>query len=75
MHTENADDNQVRWVYACCGASPRLRSRFWGSMLLLLGGLGVLSSVMPLQGIGKYVLPAFLALWGVFILWNVLRSR
>ncbi len=73
MNTENANTRQAE--YFCCCARPRLRALFWGSALLLLGSLGVLGNLVPLQGVGKYVLPAFLALWGAILLWNALRSR
>ncbi len=75
MNVENTNANWGQTAYFCCGIGPRLRSLFWGSALLLLGSLGALGNFVPLQGVGKYILPAFLALWGVFLLGNALRSR
>ena len=67
MSTKSTDETQSQ--YACwCGASGRARAVFWGSILVLLGGLGLLGAFVPLHNLAQYLLPAFLILWGGFIL-------
>ena len=72
MNNENISQNQS--LQTCCGASTGRRSAFWGSLLLVLGTLGLLSNIFPFQHLGGYILPAFLMLSGGFILFNLRRS-
>ncbi len=72
MDIENSTKNQA--AQACCRASAPGRSAFWGILLVILGGLGLLSNLVPLHNIGGYILPALLMLWGGFILFNSRRS-
>ena len=75
MNTQNINEDKVRYVAACCGPNGAWRSAFWGSVLILLGGLGLLSTFVPLQNVGRSVLPALLVLWGGFILFRRGRVR
>lgn len=61
---EGAKNECICW----CGASAGVRAFFWGILLVLLGSLGLLQIFVPIQGLGMYLLPAFLILWGGFIL-------
>ena len=72
MNTENTNQNQSTQV--CCGASAGWWAAFWGIVLVALGGLGLLSNFVPFQHFGGYILPAFLLLWGAFILINTRRG-
>ncbi len=72
MDIENTTKNQSAQV--CCGTTSGWRSAFWGIILVILGGLGLLSNLVPIQHLGGYILPALLVLWGGFILIKSLRS-
>ena len=72
MNSENT--NQKPYSRTCCGASTGRWTAFWGILLVILGGLGLLSNFFPLQHLGGYILPAFLLLWGAFILFNLRQS-
>lgn len=72
MNTENT--NLKPSTQVCCGASAGWHAAFWGVALVALGGLGLLSNFVPLQHLGGYILPAFLMLWGAFIMINARRG-
>lgn len=73
MNTKSEDETKVQYVAVCC---PPCTSRmaFWGIFLVLLGASGLLSALMPLQQLGRYILPAFLLLWGGYLLFAWLRA-
>lgn len=74
MDTPNSNDTKIKVVSVCCAPSAGWAA-FWGILLITLGGLGLLSTVVPLQSIGRYILPALLVLWGGTILFNLRQAR
>jgi hypothetical protein len=73
MNTSNASETKTKYVCMCCAPGAG-QAVFWGILLVLLGGLGLLSAFMPLVHVGDYVLPAFLVVWGAYILFSLRRS-
>ncbi len=74
MNTQDKNETNVQYLAVCCCGPNTRRAIFWGIVLILLGGLGLLSTFVPLQHLGKYILPAFLLLWGSYILWDRRRE-
>lgn len=70
MNTQNSGENNVKYIAVCC-----VPNAFWGILLVLLGGIGLIGAFIPLQHIGQYVLPAFLVLWGGYLLVNLRQAR
>jgi hypothetical protein len=70
MNTSNASETKTKYVGMCCAPSAG-GAIFWGILLVLLGGLGLLSAIMPLEHLARYILPAFLVLWGGYILFSL----
>jgi hypothetical protein len=68
----NLSDGQSAGV--CCAPRSGRRSIFWGSLLLLLGGFGLLSILFPDQQLGRVLGPAFLLLWGGALLLGARRT-
>ena len=73
MNTNSEDETKVKYVAVCCPPGTSWTA-FWGIFLVLLGALGLLTSFMPLQQLGRYILPAFLLLWGGYLLFAWLRA-
>ncbi len=71
MDNQNVNTNRS-YLPACCGAG---QAAFWGILLVLLGGFGLLSTVFPLQHLWQYVLPAFLLIWGGYLLVSLRLNR
>jgi len=69
MDNPNSNDRNTVYIYGCCAPGTG-RAVFWGIALVLLGGLGLLSAFVPFQHLGRYILPAFLLLWGGYILFS-----
>ena len=69
MDNPNVNDSKTVYVYGCCAPGTG-QAVFWGIVLILLGGLGLISAFAPLQHLGRYILPAFLVLWGIDILFS-----
>ncbi len=76
MNTTDVNKTNQEVVAMCCCCAPsRVWAAFWGIVLISLGGLSLVNTVIPLQNVGRYILPAFLILWGGFILFNLRRTR
>lgn len=75
MNTEKDLENKMQVVAVCCGACRGWRAAYWGIVLVLLGGLGLLSAFVPLQDLGRIIFPALLVLWGGYILLGIRRAR
>jgi len=73
MNTKSENETKMQFVAVCCAPSTGWKA-FWGIFLVLLGALGLLSTFMPLQHLGHYLLPAFLLLWGGYLLYAWLRA-
>ena len=69
MDSQDRSESKAQYVAVCCcpGAG---RATFWGILLVLFGALGLLSIVLPSVNLGRYLLPAFLILWGTYLLFG-----
>jgi hypothetical protein len=74
MNTHPVNPANPQSGAVCCGPLSARRAAFWGSVLLLLGGLGLLSVLFPAQPLGRFILPAFLLLWGGGLLLGTRRT-
>ncbi len=74
MDTQNNNETKVQYVPVCCAPGSGWAA-FWVILLILLGGLGLLSTFVPAQHLGRYILPAFLLLWGGYLLLNLRQVR
>ncbi len=74
MNTQKTDENNVKVIAVCCGTGARWMA-FWGIILVLLGGLGLLSAFTPIQPIARYILPGFLVVWGAYLLLTLFQAR
>ncbi len=74
MDTRNENGNKVQYVGVCCGSSI-WSAAFWGILLVILGGLGLLSNVLPFQQLARYIVPGFFVLWGGYILLRLRQFR
>ncbi len=74
MDNSNANKSKTEYVAVCCTPSAWWAA-FWGIVLISLGGLSLLGTVIPLQHVGRYILPAILILWGGAILLNLRQKR
>ncbi len=72
MIDNRSEPSETRDGVACCGRQGQL---FWGVVLLLFGGILLLGTHVSLIGLGKYLLPAFLILWGGWKVWTAARLR
>ena len=68
MNTENSAESRNQVVPVCCGPISNRRALFWGGILIVLGAALLLDLLLPLQHFGRFILPAFLMLWGAAIL-------
>jgi hypothetical protein len=74
MSTTNLPEQQSSSERNCCGQTRRSRSGFWGIFLILLGATIFLSNFVPFQHFGRYVFPAFLIVWGAYVLIGLRRT-
>jgi hypothetical protein len=75
MNTVNPDPSQRQYLAVCCAPISGRRMLFWGSVLLLLGGLGLMSILFPAQQLGRVILPVFLLMWGGALLLGARRTK
>jgi len=69
----NTDMKETKVVLTCCGIDSGKWMMFWGILLILLGALGLLSTLWPTQHLGQFLLPGFLLLWGGMLLFSPRR--
>lgn len=74
MNTQKTDENNIKVIAVCCANGARWIA-FWGIILVLLGGLGLLSAFTPIQQIARFIFPAFLVLWGAYLLFALFQAR
>ncbi|MGB7538755.1 MAG: hypothetical protein WBM17_09465 [Anaerolineales bacterium] len=75
MNSHNSIPNRENNSGICCAAFSTRRAVFWGSVLVLLGVLGLLSVLSPSLQLGRVVLPAFLLLWGGVLLFGARNAQ
>ncbi len=75
MNNDNSIPSKGNISGVCCAPFSARRTVFWGAALVLLGALGLLSIVFPLQPLGRVILPAFLLLWGGALLLGARKAQ
>ena len=71
MKTENTNERESRSLYvSCCSPVDGSGASFWGSLLLVIGLIWLLSSLTLVAGVGNFILPAIFVALGVAAVWN-----
>ncbi len=67
MNVQESNPNPMVVVNGCCPNCAR-SAAFWGIVLIIFSGLGLLSAFVPQLNVGRYLLPAFFLAWGIYLL-------